>query len=320
MISDLRTMARALGGEVIGRDTVVAPGPGHSRRDRSLSVRLVNGGDFLVHSFAGDDPIQCKDFVRARLGLPSWQPGDGRDRRVNPARVPAFDRSALDRESAKRPRTEDDLLRIKRAQALWNEAIEPRGTIAVQYLTARALDLPDELAGAVFRFHPRCPWRNEDTGRTERIPCMIAAFESIDDGTVTAVHRIRVDEPDRWPKTQRRMFGVVHRAAVKLGPTSNTLYVGEGVETCMAARHLMDAGKLERASAWALGSAGAIALFPVLDGVKRLIILGEAGEASARAVRLCGSRWRRPGRAISVIPPKDGCSDLNDEIMKAGKS
>jgi Toprim domain len=322
MISDLRTIARALGGEVVGRDRVAAPGPGHSHRDRSLSVRIVpsNGDGFVVHSFADDNPIRCKDYVRSRLGLPAWQPGDGRDRRVNPARVPAFDRSALDHETGIRSRTEDDLARIERATKIWNEAADPRGTVAAEYLRARCLDLPDDVAGSVLRFHPRTPWRNEDTGRTERIPCMIAAFESIDDGTVTAVHRIRVDEPDRWPKTQRRMFGVVHRAAVKLGPISNTLYVGEGVETCMAARHLMDAGKLERASAWALGSAGAIALFPVLDGVKRLIILGEAGEASARAVRLCGSRWRRPGRAISVIPPKDGCSDLNDEIMKAGKS
>jgi hypothetical protein len=37
MIADLRSLARALGGEVVGRQ-VLAPGPGHSRRDRSLSI------------------------------------------------------------------------------------------------------------------------------------------------------------------------------------------------------------------------------------------------------------------------------------------
>ena len=38
---DLRTIARALGGEVTGRQ-VLAPGQGHSARDRSLAVRLSN--------------------------------------------------------------------------------------------------------------------------------------------------------------------------------------------------------------------------------------------------------------------------------------
>ena len=27
-----------------------------------------------MHSFSGDDPIQCKDYVREKLGMPSWQP------------------------------------------------------------------------------------------------------------------------------------------------------------------------------------------------------------------------------------------------------
>ena len=37
---ELRTIARALGGNVAGRNSVVAPGPGHSPHDRSLSVKL----------------------------------------------------------------------------------------------------------------------------------------------------------------------------------------------------------------------------------------------------------------------------------------
>lgn len=37
---DLRTLAHALGGEVWGRQ-IFAPGPGHSRRDRSLSISAI---------------------------------------------------------------------------------------------------------------------------------------------------------------------------------------------------------------------------------------------------------------------------------------
>ena len=110
------------------------------------------------------------------------------------------------------------------------------------------------------------------------------------------------------------MLGIVHRAAVKFEPISNTLMVGEGIETCMAARQIMAAGELERAPVWALGSVGAISFFPVLDGVKRLIILGETGEASAQAVRLCGQRWQHAGRRVQVLYSEIG-SDVNDALM-----
>src|SRR6516165_8114921 len=73
---DVRAAARALNGDVSGRDGVVCPGPGHSPQDRSLSVRFdPNAPDgFVVHSFAGDDPIICKDHVRERLGIEAFKP------------------------------------------------------------------------------------------------------------------------------------------------------------------------------------------------------------------------------------------------------
>ena len=106
---DLRAIARALGGEVSGR-RVLAPGPQHSPKDRSLCVSLAPSmtGGFLVHSFAGDDPIQCKDYVRARLGLPAWQPGDEQDRRVHLSRIKDWDRTIADSQANLRERTEDD--------------------------------------------------------------------------------------------------------------------------------------------------------------------------------------------------------------------
>jgi putative DNA primase/helicase len=312
---DLRAIARALGGEVSGR-RVLAPGPQHSPKDRSLCVSLAPAtpSGFLVHSFAGDDPIQCKDYVRARLGLPAWQPGEEQEHRIHPSRFRDFDRVTINRETERRPRTEDDIVRSERAKKLWNEGRDPRGTTAQQYLRARALDLPDDLAGAVLRFHPRCPWRNEDVGKTERIPVLLAAFRSIDDHDIAAVHRIRLDQPPRWPKADRRMLGIVHRAAVKFDPAATTLMIGEGVETCMAARQCMATGDIERTPVWALGSVGAISFFPVLDGIKRLIILGETGEASAEAVRLCGRRWQHAGRRVQVLYSEIG-SDVNDALI-----
>src|SRR5262249_11266610 len=105
-----------------------------------------------------------------------------------------FDRTAINREAATRPRTEDDHVRVERAVAIWKEGSDPRRTLAETYLNLhRKLRLDDDLAGGVLRFHPACPWRDENTGKTERVPALIPAFRSIDDGTVTAIQRIALD-------------------------------------------------------------------------------------------------------------------------------
>ena len=65
----LKSIAHILGGELRG-DQVLAPGPGHSREDRSLSITISDSGDdVVVHSFAHDDPITCKDYVREKCGI-----------------------------------------------------------------------------------------------------------------------------------------------------------------------------------------------------------------------------------------------------------
>jgi putative DNA primase/helicase len=71
----LQEIARAMGG-VVATGGVNAPGPGHKPSDRSLRIFLDTHKEdgIRVHSFAGDDPIACKDYVGGKLGLPAWQP------------------------------------------------------------------------------------------------------------------------------------------------------------------------------------------------------------------------------------------------------
>lgn len=202
---------------------------------------------------------------------------------------------------------EDELIRISFASRIWDEASDPRETLAEKYLCEfRKLDLPDSLAGAVLRFHPQCPWRDENTGKNIRVPALIAAFRSIDDDSITAVHRIALN--DDGSKLGRRMLGIVHRAAIKLDPIGSTLAIGEGIETCMAAR------QLGYSPTWAVGSVGAISFFPIIDGVRRLIIFGERGEPSNRAIKFCGKRWRRANRHVRIVMPTVG-DDLNDALI-----
>ena len=207
---DTGTIARMLGGQVAGRDTVLIPGPGHSPRDRSLAVRLDPSAPdaFLTYSHAGDDWRTCRDYVRQRLGLPAWQPGDGQPRNIPSRHTHKWDLAALDADTNEFPRswTEDELARIENARCIWNEGRDPRGTLAETYLRQRrCLDLPDQLAGNVLRFHPRCPWRNEDTGKTGRVPALIVPFRSIYHDTITGIHRIALQSDAN--KLGRRMLG-----------------------------------------------------------------------------------------------------------------
>ena len=84
----LNEIARALGGDA-SRDQVLVPGPGHSPKDRSLSIALADNHEgFICHSFAGDDPINCKDHIRHKLGLPEFKPnGKGKSNGNRPSRA-----------------------------------------------------------------------------------------------------------------------------------------------------------------------------------------------------------------------------------------
>jgi hypothetical protein len=66
--------------------------------------------------------------------------------------------------------------------------------------------------------------------------------------------------------------------------------------------------------AWALGSVGAIAHFPVLHGIPVLRIVGENDQPSADAIELCGPRWQAAGCRVRIIKPALDCKDLNDAL------
>ena len=282
--------------------------------DRSLAVRLDPRAPdgFLIFSHAEDDWRECRDHVRALLKLPPWQPGDGRRRMIPKERIDKWDLSAIAAETGDQLQSldEDQQTRANYARRMWHEAVDPRRGLAEKYLKEqRRLDLPEPLALRVLRYHPRCPWRDEVTGETDYVPALIAPFRSIENNGITAVQRIALN-PD-GSKRGRRMLGIVRRAAIKFDEigSSRELVVGEGVETCMAAR------QLGLGPVWALGSVGAISFLPVINNAQTLIILGEAGEANARAIRLCTKRWQAARRRVRIAMPETGLSDFNDVLI-----
>src|SRR5262249_5083420 len=208
-----------------------------------------------------------------------------------------------DKGAGHRDFTADELKRIADARRIWDQGQPIDGTPEVAgYLTARGgLDVSgckNEL-----RYNPTTVWE------LERRKCLLVAYRNLDTNEVTGISRILLDEPERWPKTHRKMLGVVRLAAAKLATVTNTLAVAEGVETALAAN------MLGHGPACALGSAGAVASLPVLHAIERLILLQENNDASKEAVDRCGRRWMRAGRNVIRVRPDEGCDDLNNELI-----
>ena len=278
-------------------DRVLAPGPGHSRKDRSLSIIIGSQfpEGFWVTSFAGDDALVCRAYVRAKLGLPAWS-AHGHARRPVSRLAQVVD-PAVAKESENR---------IARALAIWNESQDPRGTLAERYLKdERNLALLSDLANAVLRFHPACPWENE------RVPALIALFRDIHSDEPTGIHRRRLTADGR-KAGKPKMLGRAVGSAIKLDSdemVTHSLVIGEGVETVLSAR------QFGFKPAWALGSAGAIGAFPVLSGVEAIRLLTEDDTTgnNARAVNACGTRWQEAGRDVKTLASKIG-GDLNDAL------
>jgi Toprim-like len=74
-LPSINEIADVLGGDVVNGEALV-PGPGHSAEDRSLAVKRDGAAPdgFVVHRFAKDDPLECRDHVRKKLGLPEFEP------------------------------------------------------------------------------------------------------------------------------------------------------------------------------------------------------------------------------------------------------
>jgi putative DNA primase/helicase len=214
-------------------------------------------------------------------------------------------------EDAERSYTPEELARIANARKIWDSSKPIGNTLAETYLRRhRKLD-PFDTAGRVLRFHVKCPWRNEDTGVTEFLPALIAAFRTIADGEIVAIHRIALREDGG--KIGRRMLGPVRGVAIMLDALddSSRLAIAEGVETALAARQIGAA----KAPVWALGSTGGISRFPAIEAVHELTIIGERDEASIKAMRICGQVWRRAGKAVRVVLPDPPHSDFNDVLI-----
>jgi hypothetical protein len=293
-LTDLREIAQRLGGDIYqGGRAAAVPGPGHSKQDRSLSLRIAEDGRRLLwHSFAGDPA----DQVRKHLGLEAGE---------------------LSRETdAERKRREDaDRRERERKRAfcstLWRETSPAAGTLVETYLAGRGLHGP--IPEAV-RFHRRgqlaYPW-NLEGGDVRTWPAMVCLIQHAS-GAPCGLH-VTALKSDGSGKADlrngsRRMLGDVAGGAVRLAPigADQVLAVAEGLETALAFR------QLSGTPTWAALSAGGVGAFNPPPGLKRLIVAADADDKGMTAARALAERAR--SRVEVVICPAPAGTDWNDQL------
>ena len=260
-LGDAATVARALGGTVVGRNAILAPGPGHSLRDRSLSVKIdPNAPDgFRSYSFSGDDWRICRDYVRHALGIaaPSQPP--------SPNLRPPL------------PRRDDRSERIAFALRLWRESVPLHGTLGMDYFTLHrrlAIGELDDLSHVL-------RWHNQHR-------CIVALMTNSKSAEPCGIHRTFLNADGT--KRERKMFG--RGGVVRLSPNdvvTVALGLTEGIEDGLAV--LLSGWR----PIWAATSAGAIERFPTLSGIEALTVFADADVAGMKAAAACVAHWRKAG-------------------------
>jgi DNA polymerase I-like protein with 3'-5' exonuclease and polymerase domains len=212
-------------------------------------------------------------------------------------------------------RRDNDARTLKLALALWQAAKPIADTLAVHYLTeVRGIDVGMLAANTPLRFHPRCPF-----GIGKRLPCLIALYQDVESDAPAGIHRIALTpEVFAGGEVERRSLGRWPRPrAIKLWPATTVLYLGEGIETVLAAATRLpyrDGALMQ--PAWAAVSTGGISKFPVLPDVQELRLLLDHDVAGTFCAVPCRERWEAAGRKVTRLRPPQPGYDFNDVVLE----
>jgi putative DNA primase/helicase len=190
------------------------------------------------------------------------------------------------------------------AQRIWDSAHDARGTPVAQYLAARGITLP---VPRVLRYAPSL--RRPDGTHA---PAVVARVDGLD-GELIGVHRTWLDRDGAgmWHRRDRASLGPIGGGAARLASAAETLMIGEGIETVMAA---MTAAALP---GWAaLSTPGMVAL--VLPPIVRTAVVvadNDPSGAGEKAAHAAAHRWRCEGRHISIWMSPHVGEDAADRLL-----
>lgn len=290
-MTEAEALTRALGGVWRGAKGA-ARCPAHDDRSPSLSLGTGWGGRLLLNCHAGCSfeevraALQAKghlgrsfDYVNEYVSYgPAWE--DAREERER-------------RDLAKRAR---------KAQAIWDQALPIRGTVAERYVRLRGITAP---LPPTLRYIGAC-WHLT----AKRAPAMVARVTGADG---VSVHRTYLaadgsGKADLAP--QKTMLGPTKGGAVHLSSGPDRLVVAEGIETSLSLISGLVSGSV---SVWAALSAGGMRALRLPERAGRLLIAPDGDDAGRAAARDLAERANARGWEVSIMAAPEG-RDWNDVL------
>lgn len=275
-------------------------------KGRSLYVRLVGpplgkGAAGKWSDAATGEHGDLLDLIAAACRL-----GDHRDV-LDEARRFLGELPQIDRAAARAHRSDA----VAAARRLFDASAPIAGTLAERYLNARGIaGFADATA---LRFHPRCFYRAGDHAPAECWPALIAAVTD-EAGVVTSVLRTYLARDGRGKApvaASRKALGALAGNAVRFGAITDTLIIGEGLETVLSLRRAFPMLPLAAAL-----SAQHLRAFRIPREVKRLIITADRDEAGLTAAIALQQRAQAEGIEARLLLPRR--TDFNDDLRAEG--
>ena len=290
----LRNIVDKLGGDLwLGGWQANVPAPGHSCRDRSVSLRLNAEGRVIVNTFAGTDWREVLDDLRQRGLIDTHRrPTGGGISRLSGA-PPAGDRRE----------------RLQAAQAIWIRGVAVgHHTLSARHLALRAIGRTWPRSSVV-RHSSGAPLKAFDPACRQTSPALLTALCG-PEGTFTAVEVTFLDSAghrDRRIRLSRKTVGPVPPgSAVRLDEGQSEMVHAEGVFSALSAS--------ERFSlpAWALLSTRNMRRSRPPPNLKRLLIAADRGVDGERSAGLYAETVRACGVRVRVEYPPAPYLDWND--------
>ena len=285
---DAQDLTKALGGRWSG-NSGTARCPAHEDKTPSLSIHDGDGGRLLTCCHAGCTPEAVWAALQDRGYVERHD-----ERRTQ--RAPRRQRSAPQPSLVPSP-NQDHAIEI------WRASHPAPGTLAEVYLRGRGITIP---VPPTVRYHPGL--KHADTGLS--LPCMVVAACNAD-RNVTGIQRIYLSHDDRRAQVDppKMTLGTLRGSAVRLAPTTDRIWLTEGVEDGLAVMQMMSE------PAWAVLGTSNYMTVELPENIKQVILApdgDDAGQAVIReaAIRLAGQG--REVRAAKLPAGKDWCDALED--------
>lgn len=220
--------------------------------------------------------------------------------------------------------------RLPLIERLWNEAQPLQGSLALQYLRNRGLNISDSEAEKLsqrLRFHARMKLYGEDGKLLGRYLAMLGIITNTK-GSIKGLHRTYLNEqgqklttakgePIEAKKMLSRYPSATTGAAIALYPAAEVLGIGEGIETTLAGREIIAMHTGETIPVHAALSAGGIARFEIPDCVRHLFIFTDNDRSQAGQKATAALAKRAKKIIITQLQPPTIGTDALDYLQQS---